>query len=322
MKYISIAGLEKGCSQIIMGTSLFTPARKDEVFAILDAYVEHGGNTLDTSRIYSLGQSEEVLAMWLRARGSRGRMNIVSKGCHHHIDADGRHHPDQVRVRPAVITQDLRESLGRMQVEYFDIYLLHRDDPAVPVGELFDCLEEHRRAGLIRAYGVSNWSTARMEAANAYAAAKGYPAIAANSPSFSLARINEPRWQGCTYADEAYIDWHEKTRIPLFSWASQASGFFTGLYSPDRCPNPDIARVYYSEGNWERLRRAAELAARRGEGFTANHIALAYVLCQPFPVGAVIGPQKVAELLDSLAAVGLSLDAREMAWLDLRLDTL
>jgi aryl-alcohol dehydrogenase-like predicted oxidoreductase len=322
VKYISIAGLEKGCSQIIMGTSLFTPARKDEVFAILDAYVAHGGNTLDTSRIYSLGQSEEVLAMWLKARGCRGQMNIVSKGCHHHIDAAGVHHPDRGRVRPAIITQDLEESLERMQVDYFDIYLLHRDDPAVPVGELFACLEEHRRAGLIRAYGVSNWSTARMAAANAYAAGRGYPAIAVNSPSFSLARINEPRWQGCTYADDAYIDWHAKSRLPLFSWAAQASGFFTGLYSRAGGPNPDIMRVYANEGNWERLRRATELAAARGKGYTANHVALAYVLCQPFPVGAVIGPQKAAELLDSLTAVDLSLSEREMAWLDLRLDTL
>lgn len=322
MKYIPIAGLEQGCSQIIMGTSLFTPARKDEVFAILDAYVEHGGNTLDTSRIYSLGRSEDVLAMWLKARGCRGRLNIVSKGCHHYVDADGRHHPDIARVRPEIITQDLKESLGRLQVEHFDIYLLHRDDPSVPVDELFDCLEEHRRAGLIRAFGVSNWSTARMEAANAYAAAKGYPAIALSSPSFSLARINKPRWQGCIYADEAYIDWHAKTRIPLFSWASQASGFFTGLYSRQSGPNPDILRVYSNEGNWERFRRAGELAARKGIDFTANHVALAYVLCQPFPVGAVIGPQKASELLDSLKAVDLALAARELAWLDLRLDTL
>lgn len=322
MKYVSIAGLEKGCSQIIMGTSLFTPARKDEVFAILDAYVANGGNTLDTSRIYSLGQSEEVLALWLKARGNRNRLNIVSKGCHHHVDADGRHHPDKVRVRPAIITQDMKESLGRMKVEHFDIYLLHRDDPAMPVDELIDRLEEHRRAGLIRAYGVSNWSTARMEAANAYAAAKGYPALAVNSPSFSLARINEPRWQGCTYADDAYISWHARARLPLFSWASQASGFFTGAYSPENCPNPDIARVYYSEGNWERKRRAAALAAQKGGSYTANHVALAYVLCQPFPVGAVIGPQKATELLDSLTAVGLSLGEREMAWLDLQLDTL
>ena len=317
MKYISIPGLNRGCSQIVLGTSLFTPERKDAVFAILDAYVELGGNTLDTARIYSLGKSEEVLGMWLEARRNRQQLIIINKCCHHYIDEHNKHYPEQQRVQPNMITEDLQESLERMKVSYFDLYLLHRDDSRVPVGELFDVLEAHRRAGRIRAYGVSNWSTQRITEAMRYTAAQGYAGIAVNNPSFSLAHINEPRWEGCVYADHDDIHWHEKTQMPLFSWAAQASGFFTGLFTPENAPNPDIKRVYYNQGNWERFRRAGQLAAVKGKNFTANHIALAYVLNQSFPTCAVIGPQTTAELTASFSALPIKLTLQELAWLDL-----
>ncbi|KYZ75455.1 aldo/keto reductase [Anaerosporomusa subterranea] len=322
MKYISIPGLERGCSQLVIGTSLFTPERKDVVFEMLDAYVENGGNTLDTSRIYSLGKSEQALAMWLKGRRNRDEMVIISKCCHHYIDENGCHHPDQQRVSPEYIRQDLQESLARMQVDYFDICLLHRDDLRVPVSELMDALQEHKDAGLYKAYGVSNWSTERMTEAIAYCATKGYAGLAANSPSLSLAKVNEPRWIGCVYPDADYIQWHKQTQLAMFSWAAQASGFFAGLYTPEVIPNPDIARVYYSEANWERFRRAKEMAVLKGRQYTTNHIALAYVLNQPYPTCAVIGPQKTEELLDSIMAVDIQLTEQELMWLDLETNVL
>lgn len=283
---------------------------------MLDAFIEHGGNTLDTSRIYGLGKSELVLSMWLKARRNRDDLVIISKCCHHHIDEAGRHHPQCRRVKPEFIAQDIRESLDRMQVDYFDICLLHRDDPAVPVAELMDALQGHKDSGLIRAYGVSNWTTERMEAASSYCAAKGYAGLSANSPSLSLAQINEPRWVGCVYADQRYAEWHSRTQLPLFSWAAQASGFFTGRYAADSFSNPDIARVYYSEANWERFRRAQILAEQKGQGVTANHIALAYVLHQPFPISAIIGPQTRHELLDCIQATAIALSEQERLWLE------
>ncbi len=320
MHYITIPGISDCCSQLVLGTSLFTPKRKEEVFAILDAYVELGGNTLDTSRIYSNGKSEEVLRMWLQARKNRQQVIIINKCCHHHVDDQNHHYPDQQRVQPHIITEDLHESLDRMKVNYFDLYLLHRDDSRVPISELFDVLEWHRQAGRIKAYGVSNWSTERIAKAMRYTSSKGYSGIAINSPSFSLAHINEPRWEGCVYADRNYMEWHEKTQLPLFSWACQASGFFTGRFTPDNVPNPDIERVYYNNGNWERLRRAAQLATVKGSNFTANHIALAYVLNQPLPICAVIGPQNTAEMIANFEALRIKLTPQELAWLDLRSD--
>src|SRR5947209_17905962 len=104
--------------------------------------------------------------------------------------------------------------------------------------------------------------------------------------------------------------------MPLFAWSSQAGGFFTGRYTPDNLENEDMVRVYYNEGNWERLRRATELGRKKG-GFTANQVALAWVLHQPFPVFALIGPHSVEELNSSVSALELELTPDEVRWLNL-----
>ena len=320
MRGVTVKGLERECSQIVLGTSFFRPECKELVFDILDAYVENGGNVLDTSRVYGVGESERVVAMWLKERQRRKEVYIISKGCHHYVDENGVHHPEQIRVKPEFIEQDLTESLERMGTEYFDIFLLHRDDPTVPVGELLDALEEHQKAGLIKAYGVSNWSTQRMDEALVYATKKGYDGIALNSPSLSLAKVTESRWEGVVYADNDYIDWHEKNQLPLFSWASQASGFFyfASKYKRENFPNPDIARVYYNDNNIERLKRLHELAKSRGEGIEPANYALAYVLNQAYPTCAVIGPQKSEEVLSSIKTAKIKLTADERRWLNLQ----
>jgi len=207
-----------------------------------------------------------------------------------------------------------------MGVDYFDLFLLHRDDVSVPVGELLDVMQEHKNSGLIKAYGVSNWSTDRIDKAMVYTAKKGYDGIALNSPSLSLAKAVQNRWQGVVYADDEYISWHEKTQLPLFSWAAQASGFFyfAGQYKRKDFPNTDIARVYYSQNNIERLKRITALAKAKGGNVEPTNIALAYVLNQAFPICAVVGPQKPTEVLSSIQAAHIRLTEDERLWINLQ----
>ncbi|GAA4720300.1 aldo/keto reductase [Brevibacillus fulvus] len=316
MKYLTIPGVDKPLSRLILGTSGLS-RDKQTAFALLDAFVELGGNTLDTAHLYNQGKSEQMIGDWLQARRNREAIVIMDKGGHHFVSEDGRHDPSSSRVNPKDITQDLLESLERLQVNYIDLYVLHRDDLAVPVDLLMDMLEEHIRAGRVKRAGVSNWSCERIEAANRYADQKGYHRLVVNSPSFSLARNNEPRWPGTVYLDQEYKRWHQRTQMPVLSWASQASGFFTGRFTPGNKPNPDIARVYYNDDNWERYRRASAAAERLGAFYTANHVALAYVLNQPFPTCAIIGPQTVEELRDCFLAMNLDISAEELQWINL-----
>lgn len=309
MEYIAIPGLDKKVSRLVMGTASLSPDNADAMIPVLDEFVRLGGTTFDTAENY--GPSETILGKWMKERGNRDDLVILTKGAHPY----GRN-----RVTPDDITTDLLGSLERLQVDYVDLYVLHRDDPAVPVGPIIDVLNEHIRAGRIKRIGASNWTWRRIKEANDYAARNGLQGFALSSTNFSLARPLEPMWPGTVFADEETIRWHEDNQFPLFAWAAQAGGFFTGAFSPDNRSNPDMVRVYYSEDNWERYRRAERMAERKG--VTAPQIVLAYVLAQNFPICGVVGSLSVQELRANCEAVRLKLTREEVEWLDLRRESL
>lgn len=307
MEMIQIAGVSKPVSRLIKGTDYFRHDTYETAAANLDAFLAIGGNTVDTARIYCGGQSEEVLGRYMEERKARDRFVILTKGAHH-----DQHGP---RVNREAIREDLLTSLDKLRTDYVELYALHRDDPDTPVGEIMEALNEHIEAGRIGAIGGSNWTWERLQEANDYAASHGLVGFTFNSPNLSLAKANEPFWPGCVSADRGMLDWHENTQMPLLSWSSLARGFFTGRFSPDVKDDPDMVRVFYSDGNWERLRRAQVLAQEKG--MTVIQIALAYVLNQPFPTCALIGARNADELRSCLEGMSIKLTREELDWLDL-----
>ncbi len=306
MTYGEIEGVGKPISRLVMGSMIFSPERQPFTCAMLDHFVELGGTCIDTAYIYMGGKSEPAIGNWIALRGNRDEVVIITKGAV----------PSPERCTPEWIDRHLRESLDRLKTDYVDIWMMHRDNPALPVSAFVDCLNEHLRAGRIRAYGASNWSLDRLAEANAYAAGHGLRGFDCNSPNLSLARWNEPIWEGCVSASapEARA-WHEERQMPLFAWSSQAQGFFTGRYSPDDTSNRDMVRCWYNQPNFERLERARQLAEEKG--VTATQIAMAYVLCQPFPTFALIGPRTVEETYTSALGLNVKLTPDELAWLNL-----
>ena len=162
MQYGRVPGIDKPVARLVMGTMIINDNEPAKGLALLDAIYELGGNTFDTARIYS---SEPPLGRWINERGIRDEVVIIDKGAH----PEG----DRKRVTPADISADLAESLGRLGTDYIDLYLLHRDDPDVPVGPIIEALNEHVDAGRIRAFGASNWQHQRIGQANEYAASHG-----------------------------------------------------------------------------------------------------------------------------------------------------
>lgn len=311
MNYLDVPYLGRACSQLVLGTMAFSENRRDDWWRLLDAFLEAGGNCVDSAFVYQGGESERVIGGWMKARRCRDEVIVLTKGAHPFRDG-------KPRVRPDAILHDIEISLDRLQVETIDLYLLHRDDPDVPVDEIVDCLHGLREAGRLGAFGGSNWSVARLQRAIEYAHANGLTPFSASSPNFSLAVANEPRWPGCVSVTLEDLAWHEMSQMPLFAWSSQASGFFTGRYSPDKTGDSEVVRVYYSKENWDRYERAKRLAAAKG--VDATQIALAYVLNQSFPTFALIGPLTPEELQSSLRGVEVELSQEEVMWLDGRLE--
>ena len=307
MDSIAISGLKRPVTKLILGSMMLSEERMTDSAELLDAYVSSGGNAIDTAHVYG-PSGATALGRWMRDRGNRSGLVLIGKGAH----------PNELgpRVRPEAMEQDLNESLDRLQTDYVDIYMLHRADPDKSVGYILESLNALLESKRCLALGASIWQVARIAEANAYAAAHGLTGFACNSPNLSLAKPNEPRWEGCVSAGEEDIAWHERSRLPLLSWSSQAGGFFTGRFSPDLREDAEAVRVYYSDANWERLRRARLLAQRKG--CDPNQIALAYVLHQRYPACAIIGPSNPSELRSSLPGLEVSLTEQEAEWLDLR----
>jgi 1-deoxyxylulose-5-phosphate synthase len=307
MRYLRFDPLQRELSRLVLGTLALSPKSLEESYELLDAWVAAGGNVIDTAHSYHSGDCERVLGRWLVERApDRDALVIVSKGGH---PVSGRS-----RVTPGDLTSDLRETLERLHGPV-DLYLLHRDDPTVPAGRLIEVLNEHRKAGRIRAFGASNWTVGRIAEANEYAAERGLEGFCCSSPHLSLAVPNRPPWPGTVSATDAGSrTWHEQTGLPLFAWSSQARGFFIERPGSET-PREHVVRVYDSEANRERRARAATLGRRIGR--TANDVALAWVLRQPFPVFAAIGPRTAGEMHASLGALDVELTSEESHWLNL-----
>ncbi len=319
MRYATIPGVDKPVARLIQGTVPLTKSDVAGGFSLLDGVVAAGGTTFDTAHGYNDGDCERILGRWMAERGNREQVVVISKGAHHNRD--------RRRVTPYDITSDLMDSLARLRTDYIDLYLLHRDDPTVDVGPIVEILNEHRRAGRIRAFGGSNWSHQRMAAANDYAAAHGLIPFTASSPNFSLAeQIKEP-WAGCVSiggpAQREARAWYAETGVAVVSWSSLAGGLFTGRIHPADLADPSRLTDHYdqlslssygSAANFACRERAAHLAAQKG--ISLPQLGLAYVLNSPLNTFAITGSRTAAEFADNTGALDVALTADELAWLE------
>jgi aryl-alcohol dehydrogenase-like predicted oxidoreductase/predicted dehydrogenase len=307
MKYGTIAGIDKQISRIGIGTDFSVAAYREGMF-IFDDFFERGGNLFDTAWIYGGKEinSDLVLGHWMKSRGiGREQVVILGKGAHTPL------------CNPRSAAEQLRESLQRLGVEYLDIFMLHRDNPDVAAGEFIDMFNEQKNAGRIKTFGASNWSIARIEQANEYAAKKGVSGFTSVSNNFSLAEMVNPPWAGCMHSsDAASRAWFAKNQMTMIPWSSQARGFFLpGNASPKKKENAEMVRCWYSDENFQRLARVNEMAKNRN--VSPINIALAYVLAQPFPTFPLIGPRQMRETRSSLAALEIELSPADLKWLNL-----
>ena len=298
----SIPGLAKQASAVALGFEDFKTFSSGAI--LLDAFWERGGNVFDTAFIYGGGYTEKLFGMWQKSRGVREQAVVIGKGAHSPL------------VYPDVIGKQLTQSLDRLQTDYVDIYFMHRDNTDVPVGEFVDAMDAEVKAGRIRGpFGGSNWTKERMDEAIAYAERTGKTKPQALSNNFALAEMLDPIWAGCvTAATPDFKQWLIDRQVTNFSWSSQARGFFTDLAGRDKRDNEELVRCWYNDQNFGRRDRAIELGKQLGH--SPIHIALAYVLAQPFPSVPLIGPRRLFELEDSLKAFEIQLTPEQVRWLE------
>jgi aryl-alcohol dehydrogenase-like predicted oxidoreductase len=301
MKRISNNALLKAHAPVALGFMDF--GSFDSGAPVLDAFWEAGGTMFDTAWVYHDGYTEQLLGEWLTHRDLRSEAIIIGKGAH------------TPHCNPKAIGKQLTQSLDRMQTDYVDVYLMHRDNPKIPVGEFVDAIDAEIQAGRIRGpYGGSNWTMQRMDEAIRYAKANKRAAPSVLSNNFSLADMVDSVWPGCVGSSTPeWRAWLTKRQIINFAWSSQSRGFFTNRAGPRKLNDAELVRCWYSPGNFSRRSRATELATKLG--VKPIHIAFAYVLSQQFPQVALIGPHTVRELRDSMRGFEIALSEKQVAWL-------
>lgn len=332
MNYGNIKYVDKPVSRLLFGTAIpemFAAMRSvhgeepdfaqvlDRAFALLDSIYAMGINTFDCANHYG----EEALGEWMKDRGLLDKVVVLTKGAHHNAW--------RKRVTDYDILSDAHDSLKKLNRDYIDIYVLHRDDPTVPVGPIVEVLNRLHREGKIGAFGASNWTHQRIAEANAYAQAHGLIPFTVSSPNFGLADQVADLWGGgCVTisgpANREAREWYAAQKMPVIAYSSLGRGFFSGRVQSSR---PESAREvldsfaqigYISDDNFRRLARAEELAAEKG--VKVPQIAMAWIMNQPLDVYAVVGSSNPERMKSNIEASELKLTEAECRWLDLEID--
>lgn len=281
-------------------------------FEVLDAYVEEGGNFIDTADVYSAwapshhgGESEAILGEWMHRRHNRNHIVIATKVGQ--LNNKGRR-SDLSREH---ILQAVDASLRRLRVDYIDLYFAHADDEQTPLEETLGTFADLVQAGKVRALGASNYSAQRMSEARRICAEHNYPRFEVQQPLYNLLRRDE--YEG---ALEQYC---VEQQVSVITYSSLASGFLTGKYRQS-APMPTSKRAgsvqqrYWSPQNFALLEHLDKLAFQYNA--TPGQIALAWLLTRPgvtAPIASATSGEQARELMGALK---LNLDQEALAVLN------
>ncbi|HET9016308.1 MAG TPA: aldo/keto reductase, partial [Thermomicrobiaceae bacterium] len=282
-------------------------------FAVLDAYVEGGGDFIDTADSYSRwvpghtgGESETVVGKWLKARGNREQVVIVSK-----VGSVMGDNPRQRGLSRRWIMEAVEDSLRRLQTDYIDLYLNHWDDLDTEPEETMRAFDDLVEAGKVRYVGASNISGWRLMKSQWEADRHGWARYEALQPLYNLAR-REPfeREMEAVCRDQG---------LGVITYSSLASGFFSGKYRsgtalPGSARATGVQRGYMNEQGFRVLDAVDAVAANLHA--TPAQVALAWIMARPSitaPIASATTPAQVRELL---GAAELKLDADAMRKLD------
>ncbi len=317
MKYGRIPYVNKPLSRIVFGTYIKPMIEDKDVFELLDEiYYEAGVNVFDSAACY--GEAEASLGRWVKARDLREKIVILTKGAN---TSKYRH-----RLTEHDIMTDIEDSFAKLQTDFIDIYILHRDNPDVPVGPIVELLNKLHLQGRIGAFGGSNWILERTKDANSYANEHGLIPFSVCSPSFSLAECIGDPWGGSVTISgpkhKDYRDYLKTLNIPVFSYSSLARGFLSGkLKSSDEKKAKDIigyaADEYGYPVNYEKLERAEEMAAEKNA--SVSEIALSWLMHQELNIYAITSPSSTEHIRSTTRALDIPLTETELKWLNLEI---
>ena len=291
------------------GNVLGWSADEPTSFKLLDRCVEAGLNAIDTADVYSRwvpghqgGESETVIGRWLKKRGKRDDVLILTKV--------GMEMPGGKGLSPAWIRQSIDDSLKRLQTDYVDLYQSHKDDPSTPLADTLGTYGELIKSGKVRAIGASNYTAPRLEEAMETSRKNNLPAYVSLQPHYNL--VERPLYEE---ALEAVCQRHKLGVIPYYSLAS---GFLTGKYrsSADFGKSPrGRGAGKYLEGKGPKVLAALDDVAKATKS-TPAQVSLAWMMARPSITAPIASASKPEQMDDLVKATTLKLSAAQIAALN------
>ncbi len=302
-------------SPLCLGTMTFGTDRwgsPDEVSdAIFTAYVESGGNFIDTADVYSKGRSEELVGRYVAERKLRNQLVLATKCGFHSGKAGNPHDGGNGRKH---IHQALEGSLRRLQTDYIDLYYMHVWDMITPVEEVLQSLGDLVRAGKIRYFGFSDLPAWYATKATVLAQTQQIPGPIAMQLEYSLVSRSIER---------EHLPAARECGLGICPWSPLAAGFLAGKYQRAEQgaigegrltgPNP-FGNSKFTDRNWQILEILSTVANQLDRPLA--QVALAWAVHQPGVTSTIIGASKLDQLRDNLAALAIEFTPEQLQTLD------
>ncbi|MBL8547725.1 MAG: aldo/keto reductase [Hyphomonadaceae bacterium] len=302
---IGRSGIE--IAPLVLGGNVFGwTADQKTSFEILDAFVDQGGDAIDTADVYSTwapghegGESEKVIGAWLRQSGKRDKVVIATKvGMW----------PKRLGIKHDNIIAACDDSLSRLGIETIDLYWLHRDDEATSADEYTGALEALIKAGKIRSFGASNFKPGRFVEGVAAAKARGLR-FDAQQPEYNL--MNRE-------IEAELMPLCAREGVSIFPYFALANGYLTGKYrtAEDKSKSVRGGRMdKYMDGKGPAVLSVLDDIAARTKA-TPAQISLAWIMAK-LPSGAPIASAtSVSQLVELMGSLRVALSADDIAALD------
>lgn len=313
MEYRNLGRTGLKVSELCLGTMQFgwTTDEKNAV-AVMDAFVEAGGNFIDTADIYSTwaegnpgGVAESIIGRWMKERRNRHQIVLATK-------VRGRmwEGPNGEGLSRAHIMKAVEDSLRRLQTDYIDLYQTHWFDAETPIEETLRALDNLVHQGKVRYIGCSNYPAWRLCRALWVSDKLGLARYESLQPHYNLVYRAE--------FERELMPLCQDQGLGVIPYSPLQGGFLTGKYRKGR-PLPrsqraESVRKYMTDRNFAILDKLEELGRERGK--TIAQMALGWLLSNLVITAPIIGANTVEQLRESLGAVGLRLSAEEVEVLD------
>lgn len=278
-----------------------------EACGIMDRFFERGGNFIDTSNVYARGNSERIIGTRLGSDGSRRRRTVLASKFSASATLGD---PNSGGAGRSAIIGACEGSLRRLRTDYLDLYLLHWQDPIVPLDETMRALDDLVRAGKVRYIGFSDVPAWKVTQAQVIATMRDWTPLIALQIEYSLLERT---------VEHDFVPMAAEMGLGITPWSPLGGGALTGKYRADGSVEGDSVRARVVGRRMDTRAHAIVDEVRRiavARNATPGQVALAWLMRKPGVASPIIGPRTVAQLEESLDGLSLVLAADDISALD------